>query len=77
MDKEANLLFHIKAIHSKMTEAENWIMENDKLSVDDIVALRLKQQEYQNCAVWLSNIMKSKFPAKILVPENNNKKFIN
>lgn len=72
MNREANLNLHIKNLDERMHQNEDKIMDDEKLTPDDIIAIRLKQNELQNCLIWLTNIRKSKFPSKILMNGKQN-----
>lgn len=70
MNQEANLLLHVRNLNDRMHMNEDKILNSSTLTPDDIVEIRLKQSEYQNCIVWLNNILKAKFPSKIIMNGN-------
>lgn len=68
--REQNIDLHIKAMEDRCQANENKILTDPKLTPDEIVALRLKQVEYQQALQWLANIKLEVFPPRILKPTN-------
>jgi hypothetical protein len=71
MDKLSNLELHIKNMSERIVQMEEKLLIDEKLTPDDIVAMRLKQTEYQNSLQWLINVKNLQFPPKIITPNSN------
>lgn len=71
MDNRLSTLeMHIKNLRERADQTAEKLMINDKLTPDDIVELRKKQEQYHLALSWLINVKNEVFPPKILTNGN-------
>ncbi len=68
--REQNINMHIKSIDERCIANQDKILNDATLTPDQIVELRIKQEQYQQALTWLINIKNNVFPPRILKPSN-------